>query len=182
MIDDVYNALIELRQIQDEIASTRAERARDKKVQRTRMQSDGRVFDIAEPREWWAKAVKEAKIPHIRWHDLRHTTASRMVQSRKTLKEATRSATLPRIRRNGTPIWTSAISTTLCPSSIPDAIIKQPEHPPRIAGADQFSTANGLGAPLCSTRYPLVIGSSIPLQFGQGMRTLDPIRRTFSSP
>jgi integrase len=88
MIDDVYNALIELRQIQDEIASIRGERDGGKKVQRIRMQSGGRVFDIAEPREWWAKAVKEAKIPHIRWHDLRHTTASRMVQSRKTLKEA----------------------------------------------------------------------------------------------
>lgn len=50
-----------------------------------RMVADG-VFLIRENRSWWDKALKEAKIKNFRWHDLRHTTASRMVQSAVPLK------------------------------------------------------------------------------------------------
>jgi integrase len=41
------------------------------------MVSDGRVFNISENKEWWTKALDEAGIKNFRWHDLRHTTATR---------------------------------------------------------------------------------------------------------
>jgi integrase len=88
MIEDVYNALRELQQIQKEIDSIRSEHEGWDPQVKKRMSCNGRVFNISEPREWWAKAVREAEIDHLRWHDLRHTTASRMVQNQKTLKEA----------------------------------------------------------------------------------------------
>ena len=47
---------------------------------------DGKVFVISENREWWQKALKEAKIEGMRWHDLRHTTASLMSQKNIKLK------------------------------------------------------------------------------------------------
>ncbi len=82
MIDDVYKALIELRQIQKEILSLKAE-GPGKQV---RMVANGRVFNISENRSWWERALKEAEIENFRWHDLRHTFCSRLAQAGKGLK------------------------------------------------------------------------------------------------
>ncbi|WP_213805778.1 tyrosine-type recombinase/integrase [Granulicella sp. dw_53] len=79
MIDDVYEALQELRTIQEEIT-----RLQD--GERQRMSSDGRVFNIAVNREWWTDARNEAGIKQFRWHDLRHSFASRLVAAGVNLK------------------------------------------------------------------------------------------------
>ena len=50
------------------------------------MVADGRVFNILENREWWTKARREAKVNNLRWHDLRHTFATRLMASSKNLK------------------------------------------------------------------------------------------------
>jgi hypothetical protein len=50
--------------------------------ERQRMVADGRVFNISENREWWTKARKEAEV-NLRWHDLRHTFATRLMASSK---------------------------------------------------------------------------------------------------
>jgi len=85
MIDDVFDALKELRDIQREIAEIQSEgKSSDKPVHR--MVADGRVFNIAENREWWAAALEEAKIEKFRWHDLRHTFASRLVEVGANMK------------------------------------------------------------------------------------------------
>ena len=41
---------------------------------------------MADPREWFANACKEAKIEGVTWHTLRHTFASRLVMARVDLK------------------------------------------------------------------------------------------------
>jgi len=82
MIDDVYAALIELRQIQEAIQKLKS-KGRGKQV---RMVSDGRVFNISENRGWWERALAEAKIEDFRWHDLRHTFCSRLAQAGTGLK------------------------------------------------------------------------------------------------
>jgi len=48
IINDVYEALVELREIQREIAKLRGDSAPGQ-----RMVDDGRVFMITENREWW---------------------------------------------------------------------------------------------------------------------------------
>jgi integrase len=84
MIDDVYDALIELKEIQREIAKILAEDEND--TERQRMVADGRVFNISENREWWTKAREEAGVKDLRWHDLRHTFATRLMASSKNMK------------------------------------------------------------------------------------------------
>lgn len=78
MTDDVLAALEDQRRIQDEITKVgrRVEVTED-----TRGAAGDRVFSISENREWWKAAVKAAKIPHVRWHDLRHTSASRLAMA-----------------------------------------------------------------------------------------------------
>jgi integrase len=83
MIDDVYDALRELQDIQRQISELRAE-VQDKDPKR--MVSDGRVFNIAENREWWKALLKEATVENLRWHDLRHTFASRLVEAGVNMK------------------------------------------------------------------------------------------------
>ena len=84
MIDDVYDALMELMDIHREIAEILAEENSDK--ERQRMVADGRVFITKENREWWTAARKEAKIKNLRWHDLRHTFATRLMAVSKNMK------------------------------------------------------------------------------------------------
>jgi len=84
IIDRTYNALKQLESIQNEAEEIR--KAATFTQSPTRMVADGRVFLIRENRSWWEKALKEAEIKSFRWHDLRHTTASRMVQSAVPLK------------------------------------------------------------------------------------------------
>ena len=84
MIDDVFDALKELKGIQEEIAAIQAGAESEKGSQRMRL--DGRVFIISENREWWTAALKGAKVNNFRWHDLRHTFASRLVEAGANIK------------------------------------------------------------------------------------------------
>jgi integrase len=83
MINDVYDALREMQDIQREIAEIQSE---DCDKDRQRMVADGRVFNISENREWWKAAKKAAKIKRLCWHDLRHTFATRLMASTKNMK------------------------------------------------------------------------------------------------
>ena len=82
MVAAVHEALREMREIQREIEEIQSEEA-GRILQR--MLADGRVFHISENREWWKEALKEAKIKNLRWHDLRHTFASRLMASSKNM-------------------------------------------------------------------------------------------------
>ncbi len=79
MIDDLYVALREMQEIQQELTELLPRDEEDET--RRRMVDDGRVFLISENREWWAKVLREAKVKNLRWHDLRHTFASRLVEA-----------------------------------------------------------------------------------------------------
>ncbi|HEY6376919.1 MAG TPA: site-specific integrase [Edaphobacter sp.] len=83
MNDEVYAALTEMKDIKRQIAEIHAE---DTDKERRRMVADGRVFNTSENREWWAAALKEAKIENLRWHDLRHTFATRLMALSKDMK------------------------------------------------------------------------------------------------
>ena len=85
MIDDVYSALKDMLVIQDEIAALQESSKRRDNSTSMRMVASGRIFNTTENREWWSRAVKEAGLK-IRWHDLRHTFASRMVGAGIPLK------------------------------------------------------------------------------------------------
>jgi len=87
MIDDVFLALkallsiqMELQQIQDEAISKRG------KDHQLRMPIDGKVILWAAPRKWWLAALAEARITDLRWHDLRHTFATRLMMHTGNLK------------------------------------------------------------------------------------------------
>jgi len=75
IIDSVYNALLEMQEIQADLDGLLPREDES----RVRMMPDGRVFLISENREWWKQALKESKIKNLRWHDLRHTFATRLV-------------------------------------------------------------------------------------------------------
>lgn len=76
MIDSVYSALVDLERIRAEVAGLK-----DTEQEGVRMVDDGRVFLMRENREWWKAARDEAKVKNLRWHDLRHTFATRLVQN-----------------------------------------------------------------------------------------------------
>lgn len=80
---EAHTSLLELKAIQQDIEALQAEDAdRDRK----RMVADGRIFNTSENREWWTAALKEAKIRNLRWHDLRHSFATRLMASTKNIK------------------------------------------------------------------------------------------------
>ena len=66
------------------------------------------MFSIDDNKKWWAAVTKEARVKNMRWHDLRHTFCSRLVQRGVNLKVVQEAAGhLPRSRRPlNTRIWT----------------------------------------------------------------------------
>lgn len=53
---------------------------------------NGRIFqskygqDLNNPRKWFENAVQEARVPNLRWHDLRHSFISRLVMKDVNLR------------------------------------------------------------------------------------------------
>lgn len=76
MIGKTYDALVDLQRIRKAVAKLKKDDQND-----TRMVDDGRVLLIKENREWWGQARAEAGIKDLRWHDLRHTFATRLVEN-----------------------------------------------------------------------------------------------------
>jgi integrase len=74
MTKKVHATLIDLKRIRNEVAELKDSQGGK------RMVDDGRVFLMRENREWWSQALKEAKVKDMRWHDLRHTFATRLVK------------------------------------------------------------------------------------------------------
>lgn len=75
MIEKTHDALVDLQRIRDAVAAIKKDDEND-----TRMVDDGRVLLMKENREWWEQARAEAQIKNLRWHDLRHTFATRLVK------------------------------------------------------------------------------------------------------
>lgn len=75
MIDKTHDALLDLQRIREAVAAIKEDDEND-----TRMVDDGRVLLMRENREWWQQARSEAKVKNLRWHDLRHTFATRLVE------------------------------------------------------------------------------------------------------
>jgi integrase len=78
MIQDVYTAFRSLKKLGLE----RKDRAKD----RPNSAPEDIVFGIGDNKKWWEAALKEAKVKHFRWHDLRHTFCSRLAQAGVSLK------------------------------------------------------------------------------------------------
>jgi site-specific recombinase XerD len=75
MIGKTHDALMDLKRIRDAVALIKKDDEND-----SRMVDDGRVLLMRENREWWEQARSEAKVKNLRWHDLRHTFATRLVE------------------------------------------------------------------------------------------------------
>lgn len=87
MIDDVFNALKALLSVQNELRQLQHEAILKKgEDHQLRMPIDGKVILWAAPRKWWLAALSEAKIKDLRWHDLRHTFATRLMMHTGNLK------------------------------------------------------------------------------------------------
>jgi integrase len=87
MIGDVYKALKQLQVIQDQMRPVQDEFLSKKgEDHQLRMPIDGKVILWAAPRKWWLAALAEAKIVDLRWHDLRHTFATRLMKLTGNLK------------------------------------------------------------------------------------------------
>lgn len=72
MNERVYSALSALRTMENDLHTSRP----------------GLVFRCGENKKWWLAALKEAKLEgRLRWHDLRHTFATRLVQRGADLKK-----------------------------------------------------------------------------------------------
>jgi len=90
MIDDVRDALKEL----EKMPILRRGRS---KASPSKYPANS-IFAIADNKKWFQSVVRRSSINKFRWHDLRHTFISRLVQVRVNLKvvqEAARSPEQP---------------------------------------------------------------------------------------
>ena len=78
MIEDVCRSFRELKTL----ALERKDRAAD----HPNTAPEDVVFGIGNNKKWWEAALREARISNFRWHDLRHTFCSRLVQAGVSLK------------------------------------------------------------------------------------------------
>jgi integrase len=87
MIDDVFLALKALLSIQKELQRLQDEAILKKGTEhQLRMPIGGKVILWAAPRKWWLAVLADAKITDLRWHDLRHTFATRLMMHTGNLK------------------------------------------------------------------------------------------------